>query len=226
MDLEKFFRDNPDWCGYADLVAFPPLVEEIMEEFHDVSPEVLARCMEMVTEGGSYVSRGAIYVRVRREDKMASGDRWATMLSLNAPPGLKTTDTFWAGRKPWHQVFDPRYVETIKKKLAAQGVDITNKEYMPELARYQADPEAVVPFEGARSYIKNLCQKRGWQCDGAVTVDHRDPDEDPYETAVPLADDIIRKKGRMMLQKDKDAFKGLDRKQAREKVLDRFGPSK
>src|SRR5687768_8456931 len=72
MDLERFFRDNGDWCAYADLVAFHPLAEEIMTEYHGCSPEVLARCMEMVSEGGGYVSRGAIYVRVRREDKMAS----------------------------------------------------------------------------------------------------------------------------------------------------------
>lgn len=227
MTLEKFFEVNEDWRPYADLVAFPPLPEEIMSEFSDASSEAIARCREMVAEGGGYVSRGAIYIRVRREgeERGQNADRWATMLCLNAPPGLRTTDTFWAGRKPWHQVFDPRYCERVKKELGMRGVNIgAHQEYMPELARFIGDPEAVVPFDGARSYMKKLCEKRGWAINGAVSVEHREPDSDPYDA--PLADDIIRQKGRQMVEKSPSTFDGLTRKEAREKVLAHFGPSK
>lgn len=235
MDLDKFFADNPDWRPFADLVAIPPLPEELMKEFHNVSSEVLARCMEFVKEGGGFVTRGAIYCRVRREGEEygENADRWATMLCLNAPPGIQTTDTFWMGRKPWHEVYgspdtkqNNTYVNHVKRELAKRGVNLKpNDEYMPELARFVGDPEAVVSFDGARSYIKNLCEKRGWACEGAVSVDHREPDSDPYDNAPAMDERLIRQKGRQMVQKD-PSLKKLPRRELRQKVLDRFGPSK
>lgn len=235
MNLDEFFQDNPDWRPHADMVAYPPLPEELMKEYPNVSSEVLARCMEFVKEGGGYVTRGAIYVRVRREGEEhgENADRWATMLCLNAPPGMHTTDSFWAGRKPWYEVYgDPdnktnnTYVNQVRRELAKRGVNLGSRdEYMPELARFVGDPEAVVKFDGARSYIKNLCEKRGWACEGAVNVDHRQPDSDPYESATPLAEDLIRQKGKQMVQKD-PSLKKLPRRELREKVLEKFGPSK
>lgn len=234
MDLDKWFDENPDWRPFADLVAVPPLAEELMKEYTDVSSEVLARCMEPVWENGGNITRGAVYVRVRREDKKCN-DRWATMLCLNAPPGIQTTDTFWRGRDPWYKVYgDPEkpanntYVNDVKRELARRGVNLKpGDEYMPELARFKGDPEAVVPFGGARSYIKQLCEKRGWACEGAVTVKHREPECDLLadENCVPLADDIIRRKSREMVQSD-PKLKKLNRKELRQAVLDKHGPSK
>lgn len=239
MDLEKFLRDNEDWRPYADLVALPPLPEELMRDFTDVSSEVLSRSQEYVREGGGFVTRGAIYMRVRREcqkesrRKKDAGDHWATMLCLNAPPGINTTDSFWKGRKPWYEVYgDPNnkqnntYLHQIKRELAKRGVNLkANDEYMPELARFPGDPEAVVPFSGARSYIKNLCEQRGWACEGAVNVEHRQPDQDPHENGVPMAEDLIRQKGRKMVQSD-PSLKKLPRQELREAVLAKHGPSK
>lgn len=173
MNLDLFFEDNPDWLPFADLVALPPSKEEIRKEFKrsGVSREVLDRCMEVVREGGGYVTRGAIYVRIRREDKgVRDADRWATMLCLQAPPGLQTTDTFWSGRKTWVEHFGEEYANNIKAQFAKKGINLTaNQEYMPELVRpgygpHNPDPEAIVPFGGARSHIKKLCESRGWAC--------------------------------------------------------------
>lgn len=232
VNWDKWFEENEDWRKFADLACYPPLPEEMMKEFPDVSPEVLARCREMVTEGGGFVSRGAIYTRVRREgeERGRNADRWATMLCLNAFPGIQTTDTFWAGRKTWVEVFGERYANTIKKGLARKGINILpGQEYMPELARpgygpNNPDPEAVVPFNGARSYMKKLCESRGWAINGSVTVEHREPETDPWESAPPLAEDIIREKGRQMVQKGQ--HNGKSRQELREAVIERFGPSK
>jgi hypothetical protein len=148
------------------------------------------------------------------------------MLCLNAFPGIQTTDTFWAGKKPWHEVFGERYANRVKSELARKGVNILpGQEYMPELARFVGDPEAVVPFNGARSYMKKLCESRGWAINGAANVEHREPDSDPYETATPLAEDIIREKGRQMVKKD-SKLRGKSRQEVRDAVLERFGPSK
>lgn len=229
MDLDKFFADNEDWRPYADLVAIPPLPEELMKEFTDISPEVLARCMEFVQEGGGFVTRGAIYVRIRREDRKdkykGENDKWATMLCLQQPPGINTTDTFWAGRKSWVDVFGEEYANRTKRALAKKGFHLKpGDEYMPELARHPNDPEAIVPFGGARSYIKRLCEKRGWASHGAVEVNHRQPDKDPLAPEnCPLAPDIIRNKGRQMVQEN-PALAKLDRRELKAAVLEKHGP--
>jgi len=233
-DLGTFFDENPDWKKYADIVAYPPLPEELAEEFPDIDPEVLRRCMEPVLECGYTLSRGCIYARVRREDRrVKAADKWATMLALQAPPGLKTTDTFWAGRKTWVEHFGVEYANNIKAQFAKKGINLTaNQEYMPELVRpgfgpHNPDPEAVVSFDGARSYIKKLCEQRGWGCEGAVNVDHRKPDHDPLaDENCPIAPDLVRQKGRNMLREDPKAFKGMDLKEARAKIMDKHGPSK
>lgn len=173
MNFETFFRDNEDWVPYADLVVMPPSPEEIKKEFKKsrIDPDVISRCMEVVREGGGYVTRGAIYVRIRREEsRVRDSDRWATMLCLQAPPGLQTTDTFWSGRKTWVEHFGEEYANNIKAQFAKKGINLTaNQEYMPELVRpgfgpHNPDPEAIVPFGGARSHIKKLCESRGWAC--------------------------------------------------------------
>lgn len=232
MNLDLFFEENPDWRPYADLVAVPPLPEELMKEFTDVSPEVLARCMEMVSEGGGFVSRGTIYVRVRREDKhdkyKKENDKWATMLCLQAPPGIKTNDTFWGGRKHFSEVFGQEYANDIRAGLARKGVHLNHgDEYMPELARFKYDPEAVIPFGGGRSYVKHLCEKRGWACDGAVNTSAKDPDKDPHapENCVPMAENLIMQKAKLLARTD-PSIKRMKRQEVRQKVLEKFGPSK
>lgn len=239
MDIDTFLTDNPDWVPFADLVVLPPSKDEIKKEFKrsGVSREVLDRCMEAVREGGGYVTRGAIYVRIRREDKrVRDADRWATMLSLQAPPGCQTTDTFWAGRKTWVEHFGEEYANNIKAQFKKQGVNLTaNQEYMPELVRpgmgfgpHNPDPEAIVPFGGARSHIKKLCEDRGWAAEGAVNVKHRQPESDPLadENCTPMGEDLIRAKGRIALQDNPDAFKGMKRQEVRDKILAAHGPSK
>lgn len=231
MDLDKFFAENEDWAPYADLVAIPPSPKELREEFPDISPDAEARCMEFTWENGGFVSRGAIYTRVRRETKGSregSADRWATMLALQAPPGCKTTDTFWGGRKHFSEVYGEEYASTIKRKLAAKGVNLkANDEYMPELARYQGDPEAVVPFDNARGYIQRLCQKRGWAIEGAVNVEHRPPEYDmaAQENCIPMADGLIKQKFAKMCKKNPDLRK-LPVADRRAAVLEKYGPSK
>lgn len=233
MTLDKFFQENEDWRPFADLVAYPPLPEELMQEFSDVSSEVLARCMEVVREGGGEVTRGAIYVRIRREkeERGQNADKWATLLCLNQFPGIRTTDTFWAGRKTWVEVYGESYANNVKRNLAKKGINLLpGQEYMPELVRpgygpHNPDPEAVVSFNNARGYIKSLCEKRGWASEGAVEVKSREPEQDPYENAPAMGEDLIRQKGRQMVEKNPQLRK-LPRRELREKVLERFGPSR
>jgi hypothetical protein len=235
MNLDKWLAENEDWCPYVDLVVIPPTQAELSREFPDIDQEILQRCDEAVWHDGGLVSRGAIYWRVRKEtrDKGGSSDRWAAMLALQAPPGVQTTDTFWAGRKSWVDIYGESYANTVKRGLAAKGVNLlAGQEYMPELVRpgygpKNPDPEAVVPFGNARGYIKKLCEKRGWSVNGAVTVAERAPERDPLgpESCKPMGEDLIRQKARKMIQKNPD-LKRLPRQAIREIVLAKHGPSK
>lgn len=229
--LDQWFKECDDWRPYADVIAMPPLAEELMEWWPgDVSSEVLARAMEPVWERGICITRGAIYARCRRERDDADGkvctDKWATMLALQAPPGISTTDTFWAGRKSWVDVYGEEYANRTKKALAAKGVNLKpGDEYMPELARHPNDPEAVVPFGGARSYIKKLCERRGWAAHGAVEVKHRQPDKDPYEDSPKMADDLVRKYATRMVKSNPE-LRQRTKAELRAEVLRRHGPSR
>ncbi len=232
--LESWLQENEAWRPYVDLVVYPPHPDEIAKEFPDASRDVLSRAGELVRECDAPVSRGALYVRIRRQNKKCD-DKWAAMLCLQAPPRINTSDTFWSGRKPWHEVYgdsgstkNNTYINDIRRTLARRGVNLKpGDEYMPELARFKGDPEAIVPFSGARSYIKNLCEKRGWECNGSVETKHREPESDPLsdENCVPLAKDIIRQKARQMVASD-PGLKRKSRAELKRLVLEKHGPSK
>jgi hypothetical protein len=217
--LDQWFTDYPEWRPYADLIVVPPTGDEIRKEFPDTSEEVVRRAFDTFW---SLVSLGTAYLKMRRE---GISDRFAAMLALQAPPRLKSNVTFLAGRKPWYELADPRYVEKVRKKLAEKGVSLTPQmEYCPELARYTGDPEAVLPHGQERDHIKKICEQRGWACAGAVECKHREPDRDPFETAPKMADDLIQNKARLLAHKD-PGFRKKSRKEQREAVLAKFGPS-
>lgn len=218
MTIDAFFAEHPEWRPYADLVVVPPTAEEIREEFPDADADVLARC-----QSGGQVSVGTLYVRMRREGQ---DDRWAAMLALQQFPGIQTTDTFWAGNKPWHEVYGEKYANEVKAILARRGVNLRPGDtYYPQLAKSKGDPEAVIPFDGARSYIRKLCEKRGWACEGAVNLEARQPDSDPHEQAVPLAEDLVRSNAKRMVEKNPDLAR-LSRRELRQRVLAQHGAQK
>lgn len=218
MTLDQFFTDNPEWRPFADILAVPPTAEEIREEFPDADREVLEKCMS-----GTQVAVGSLYVRMRRE---GSDDRWAAMLALRQFPGVETTDTFWAGRKHFSEVYGEEYANGVRTLLAKRGVNLkAGDEYCPELARFKGDPQAVLPFDGARDRIRKVAERLGTGCEGAVSVKARGPDVDPDSKTVPLAEDLIRANARRMIAKNPD-LQRLSRRELRQAVLAKHGPTK
>jgi hypothetical protein len=207
MTLDDFFDANPGFLPIAEWVLLPPRASAIQKQWPDADTDLLARCMEPVSFSGLAISRGTLYWKCRLS---GSGDRFAAMLALGQPPGIETTDTFWAGRKTWVEHSGENYANMVKASLAKKGVHLkAGDEYMPELARTgprDADPEAVVPFNGARDYIKRLCRKRGWAVNGAVNVEHREPESDPLapENCTALSERIIRQTGKEMIRNNPD----------------------
>ena len=147
-------------------------------------------------------------------------------LCLQRPPGIRTTASFLAGRKRFDQVHGEIYANSIRQKLAAQGKPLGyNEEYFPELARFSADPEAVIGHDGVRSRIKKLCESRGWGCNGAVTVKEQEPLADPRDKKVPLAKDLVEKERRALAAKD-EKFRNKSANEQREIVLQKHTVSR
>lgn len=220
IDLDQFLRENSEWVSCADLIVMPPSAEEAAKEFPELlGSELLRREYQYVKPP---VTRLAFYIRLRRE---GTAHAMAEMFASQRAPGLETTDSFWQGRPHFSRVYGEDYANIVRSKLAARGVRLgPNDEYMPELARFRGDPEAVVSFDGARDYIRNLCERRGQACEGAVNVKHREPDHDPHDSAIPMAEDLVRKNAQQMVAKN-PALARKSRREIREAVLAAHGPS-
>lgn len=217
MRVPDQFRDFPD------LILSPPDGDELVSKWEDVDRQLLGRCLEYIAQG---VTRGAQYWMMRER---GSNDKFAAMVALQAGPVLSTDDTFFQGQKPLYEQFGSqkhldRYIKAAKKRGFTPS---PNSTYFSSLARFPGDPEAFVTRAQGRSYIRKLCEQRGWACEGAVKVDHREPESDPlaYENCKPLGEDLIRNREEQMIQKNPE-LKRADRRELREQILAKHGPSK
>lgn len=223
LDLASFLKDNPDWKRVPDLILNPPDAVELRDEWGEVDVQLLERCLEYIRP---HVTRGAHYWLMRIK---GSNDKFAAMIALQSGPALSTDDTFFQGQKPLYDQFGSqkhldRYLLAARKRGFKPSPQAT---YFPNLARFPGDPEAFVTRAQGRSYIRKLCEQRGWACDGAVNVNHREPESDPLapENCKPLGDDIIHNRARQMVEKD-PSLKHMNRRELREKILHKHGPSK
>ena len=212
--LADFLEKNPEWHDYADLLVVPPSPGEISDEYPGTSSDVLDRADEIMAGG---YTRGAFYVRLMSSGQSQS---MAEMLALQKGPGLDTDDVFFSGSKPLYDQFgSQKHLDRFLKQAKARGfTPPVNSTYYPNLARFPGDPEAFVTRAQGRSYIKKLCESRGWECSGGVKAEYREPERDPYETAPALADDIVRESMAEEIKKNPEMSK-QERRQLRSKVI-------
>ena len=110
-------------------------------------------------------------------------------------PGIRTSKRFRA-RYGSDDGFgkDQRARRYARRRAAAAGVSTAGKRYEPQLADYLGDPRAWI--DGPDD-IKRICRKRGWACDGAVSVaapKYVDvPDDKPYRVAEDLVQKHVRR---------------------------------
>lgn len=97
MDAKEFLTENPDWKQFRHLILTPPAPELLMQAWPDVNPEVLARCREVVEDG--IVTRGAIYWRVRTEERLLEADQWASAIALRHYPRSAEAQQRWLDAK-------------------------------------------------------------------------------------------------------------------------------
>lgn len=211
-----------DFAKYPDLLIAPPNGEELKQKWPEVGSCLADHCLEPMRDGKA--TKGAFYWMLREG---GMGHKFAEMLALQRGPVLSTDDTFFEGAKPLYEQFgSQKHLNHYLKAAKRQGfTPPVNSVYFPGLARFPGDREAFVTRAMGRSYIRKLCEKRGWECDGAVNVDHRQPEEDPLsqKNCVALGEDIIRDRAIAMAEKNPD-IKRMDRNELRRKIIDKHGP--
>lgn len=223
--LNNWFNEHEDYRCVADYVALPPSADEIKNEFADASQEVLAKCFEIIEVGGMAITRGTLYVKVRRS---GTADRMAEMLALQQCARGMTDDIFFSGMGTLdQQIGSNQKIERYVKAARAQGFNPTpHHVYFPNLARFAGDREAWVSRADGRGYIKKLCEKRGWACEGGINVKHRQPESDPLDpkNCVAMAPDVLRSNMRNMIKQD-PSLATKKPSELRQMVLDKHGPS-
>lgn len=226
--IAEVIKDDPDWAVCPDMLVAPPDAGELRELYPDVSEGLASHCLEPVRAGASKVAvaRGAFYCMMRMT---GVSPRLAEMLAMQQGPGLDTDDTFFQGQKPLYDQFgSQKHLDRHLKTASQHGfTPSVNATYFPNLARFQGDPEAYVTRSQGRSYIRKLLEKRGWACEGGINVKGREPESDPLapENCKPLGEDIIRSREAKMFQQD-PSLKRVNRKELRERIIEKHGPSK
>ena len=226
-EVEEFLEKHPEWAVCPDFAISPPTDEELLEWYPELTREFLDRSFEPVNIAGDMVvSRGALYAQLRMN---GSAHSFAEMIALQKGPGLDTDDIFFSGQGTLYDQFgSEKHLQKFVKNAKANGYTPSpNDVYYPGLARFQGDPEAFVSRSQGRSYIKKLCERRGWACEGGVKVEHRQPGDDPLskENCVALGEDIIRDRAAVM-HMEKPETRRMDRTELRKKIIQEHGPSK
>jgi hypothetical protein len=223
--IEQFVSNHPEWKRFADLIALPPTAAEIAEEFPDADPEVLRRCFETHSIGTANATRGAVYVRGRREGET---DRWVAMVALQVGPVLKTEATYFAGHKTMGHLLSDKEIAIYRKLSKDKFNFIPGPGYIynSNIASTPGDPDGWMPPTDARTHVRKVAEKRGVALireDGAEIVKARAPDVDPYESAPAMAPDLVRANVRRMVKKDPSLRKKRPQ-ELREMAMAKHGP--
>lgn len=152
--------------------------------------------------------------------------RMSEMLAFQQPPRAMTDAVFFEGFGTLDKQFagDERVRDQVIKRAMAGGYKPNNNDvYLSALARYPGDPEAFVPATGGRGHIKAVCEKRGWECDGAVKTKRKEPEKDPR--SVPLAKDLVNRKVAEAIKKNPD-LKRKDQGELRHDIIKKHGGKK
>jgi hypothetical protein len=146
---------------------------ELWEESHKVSETAAAqsRCVigrlwaEMESPEKDYF---AAYIECRQN---GCNPKLADMLASQQGPGLLTDTTFMSDR--WNGGIPDNKTRVAYKQIAEKaGVHAEGKQYVAGLANAPGDPSAWVD---SMAEVKAKCERRGWNCQGAVSVQSSDP---------------------------------------------------
>jgi hypothetical protein len=217
---EELFEEHPELRDFADVICVPPTIEEVSDNY----PEVMADT-ELRDEGAAptkvrCITRLALYVISRRR---GNSHAFAALAACQKFPMGMTDDVFWGGRPHFAEVYGEEYFHDVKRLLAQRGTHLgANDEYLPELAQFKGDPQAVVTRSQGTGYIKRRCEALGLECHGAVEVKGREPESDPWQQAAPLAEDLVQANIKRATTRN-PALRDLSRDELRRHVIQKYG---
>lgn len=146
--------------------------------------------------------------------------RLADMLTSGKAPYGISDDTFLRGNCNGKQFEGMEATGDHYKKVCEDaGGQTKGRKYLSGLARYPGDPEAWV---GSRGDVQRICEKRGWGCDGTVTVKPRESLNPPTpgpEVAADLLDNYTN-----MIANNDPRPDLVDRDDLKEQVRERIKP--
>lgn len=151
--------------------------------------------------------------------------RMAEMMAFREGPRSMTDREFFEGQGTLAKQFegDERALDKLVENARARGYTPNyNDVYIGGLAKYPGDPEAFISPSGGRGQIQRLCEKRGWECSGAVNVKHRQPETDPREKREKLGKDLTLRKMQQEIKKNPDKSR-MNMRDLRDDVTDKHG---
>ncbi len=221
-ELGQLRIEFKDWGDDWVLVAVPPDAAEIKKEFPAADREVLRKANELLKPGYP-VTRGAAYLRNRRN---GVSDSMAALIAMRKSPMPDTDDVFFSGlHHMGHQMCDEQaknYINAHRKHTGRNPPE--GAIYMPGLARFQGDPEAFVNRSDGRTYIKRLIESRGGTIDREMNVTWNEPETDPFEGNVPLAEDLVRRQAAEDIKENPDLGR-MTKQEMRERITEKHGAS-
>ena len=100
----------------------------------------------------------AIY---RQALKNGCSERLADMLASRRAPRLNTDDSWWAGNTPYYKEVGEDLANKTRALVEADGGTMgPNDDYIPWIAEYKGDKEAVIHGHDARAQIQRKAAKR------------------------------------------------------------------
>ena len=126
--------------------------------------------------------RLVIYLMSRQA---GTSPRMALMFACQQAPEGRTSDQWWASNKPFWQEYDAKLTKKVADNCAKAGRQLgRNDDYIPWLAKFPGDPDAVISGHGSpREQIKRAHAK---------LLEHQE--QQASRPAVPLREDYIQEK--------------------------------
>ena len=126
--------------------------------------------------------RATIYLLSR--DK-GTCPKMALMFACQQAPEARTDDQWWGKNKPFWQQYDEKMTNTVAKACERNGHKLgRNDDYIPWLAKYPGDPDAIISGHGSpRERIKRANQ---------LLLEHQERQVNRPKT--PMREDLIEEK--------------------------------
>ena len=163
-------------------------------------------------------------------ERIAAGvsPRMAETLAMQQAPGIGiTTDVYMQDQRRHGSSIlaqhngDHRAVERLRKALAKRGYALkSDDQYVPTVARFHGDPEAIVNHTNTLDDLKRNLSRRGVAAEGAVELKARD--RGPAKVKHSLNPKVVERIRQRKIQENPELAR-TDQRELREQIISKHG---